>query len=146
MTREANHILNYRTRVAAQQTAAEIMHLLVGKRVSSINLDYREGRIQAITFVAKVADAMIPFRLQPNIEGVYKRPEVRGQGIEQAERVAWRIVLRWVEAQLAMVESNLAEIGQVFLPYAIQGDGETLWNYFQTQHQKQLANGDTHAN
>ncbi len=85
---------------------------------------------------------MIPFRLQPNIEGVYKRPEIKAQGMQQAEKVGWRIVLRWVEAQLAMVESNLAEMGQVFLPYAVRGDGETLWNAFQMSNTKQLTNGE----
>lgn len=142
MSRKASNILNYRTEVDAQKTAAEIMQLLVGKRVSSINLDYSEGRIKAITFVANVADSMIPFRLQPNIEGVYRRPEIKAQGMQQAERVAWRIVLRWVEAQLAMVESNLAEIGQVFLPYAVQGNGETLWQYFQAKNTKLLVAGE----
>jgi hypothetical protein len=59
----------------------------------------------------------------------------------QAERIAWRIMLRWVESQMAMVESNLAEMGQVFLPYAMRGDGETLWQAFQASNTKQLTNG-----
>lgn len=140
--RKAGNILNYATEVEASKTAGEILQLLAGKRVSSINLDYDDGRIRAITFVAKVGDSMIPFRLEPNVDGVYARPEIRAKGRPQAERVAWRIVLRWVEAQLAMVESNLAEIGQVFLPYAVRGDGETLWHAFQTSNTKQLSAGN----
>lgn len=141
MARKSANILNYRTEVDAQKTAGEIMQLLVGKRVSSIQLEYSDGRIRAITFVAGVGDSMIPFRLQPNIEGVYKRPEIHSQGMQQAERVAWRLVLRWVEAQIAMVEANLAEIGQVFLPYAVQADGATLWQFFQSQNTRQLGDG-----
>jgi hypothetical protein len=143
MPRKPEKILNYKTSVEASKTVGEIVQLLAGKKVSSINLDYNESeKVGAITFVVKVADSLIPFKLKPNIEGVYKRPEICSQGMSQAERVAWRIVLRWVEAQLAMVESNLAEMGQVFLPYAMRGDGETLWQAFQASNTKQLGNGE----
>jgi hypothetical protein len=134
--RKAENLLNYRTEVAVGKTVAEIVALLVGKNVASINTGYKDGKVEAVTFVVKIAEAMVPFRLTPNVAGVAKRPEVRSQGMAQAERVAWRIVLRWVEAQMAMVESNQAEIGQIFMPYAVDNNGETLWNAFQMSHTK----------
>ena len=141
--RKAENILNYRTRVPAQKTVGEIVNILAGKRASSIAMDYQGGKIAAITFIVKVADSMIPFRLEPNIEGVMKRPEVRTQGRDHAENVAWRIVFRWVEAQMAMVESNQAEIGQVFLPYAVRANGDTFWQAFQMSNTKQLTDGES---
>ncbi len=46
---------------------------------------------------------------------------------EQAQKVAWRITKDWVAAQLAIVEAKLAEMAEVFLPYAITKTGNTLY-------------------
>jgi predicted transcriptional regulator len=143
MARKAENILNYRTRVDAPQTVAEIVNLLSGKRVSSIAMDYSDGKVSAITFVVKIADSLVPFRLTANVDGMMRRREVAAQGREQAEKVAWRVVLRWVEAQMAMVESNQAELGQVFLPYAVRANGDTFWQAFQMSNTKQLGAGET---
>ncbi len=51
---------------------------------------------------------------------------------EQAQRVAWRIVKDWVEAQMAIVEAQLADMAEVFLPYAITKKGTTLYKEVQT--------------
>jgi hypothetical protein len=50
----------------------------------------------------------------------------------QAVRTAWRIVKDWVEAQMALVETQMVTTQQVFLPYAIMKDGRTL-----TEHVEQ---------
>jgi hypothetical protein len=36
---------------------------------------------------------------------------------EQPERVAWRILKDWVEAQLALIEADMATMDQVMLTY-----------------------------
>jgi hypothetical protein len=41
--------------------------------------------------------------------------------------VAWRIVKDWTEAQLAMTECGLADTAQVFLPYAQDSTGTTIY-------------------
>jgi hypothetical protein len=135
-----NKLLNYSTTVEAGRTVGEITSLLVQKRAVSINTTYDEnGRATALTFVIKVADNLIPFRMTPNVKGVARR--LPGSDLARAERVAWRILLRWVEAQMAMVESNQAELGQVFLPYAVNNSGETMWTAFQMSNTKQLTVG-----
>ena len=45
---------------------------------------------------------------------------------EQAVRTAWRIVKDWVEAQMALVETQMVSTQDVFLPYAVMQDGRTL--------------------
>ena len=42
-------------------------------------------------------------------------------------RVAWRILKDWVEAQLALIETGMVSVEQVFLPYCQSGNGETLF-------------------
>jgi hypothetical protein len=46
--------------------------------------------------------------------------------LTEAVRVAWRIVKDWVEAQMALVETQMVSTQDVFLPYAVMGDGKTL--------------------
>jgi hypothetical protein len=50
---------------------------------------------------------------------------------EQALRVGWRILKVWVEAQMAIVEAELATVAEVFLPYAVTRNGRTLYNHLQ---------------
>jgi hypothetical protein len=136
---KGNNILNYSTQIEAGRTIGEIVSLLVAKRASSINTDYDEhGRAVALTFVIRIVDNLIPFRMSPNVAGVARKLP-NSQDVARAERVAWRILLRWVEAQMAMVESTQAEMGQVFLPYAVQTSGETVWQSFQEHNTKRLA-------
>lgn len=139
--RPANPILNYTTKVDAGKTISEIACLLSAKHAIQISTDYSGGKGITITFVIMVAGQRVSFRLEPNVTGVMR---VLGRGDRvQAERVAWRILLRWVEAQMAMVESSQAEMGQIFLPYAIVNeDGGTLWGQFESrQAARQLTDG-----
>ena len=58
---------------------------------------------------------------------------------EQAERVAWRIVKDWVEAQMAILESEMVQMDEIFLPYMIGSTGKTL---FEAYKSNQLAIGE----
>src|SRR5256886_2517236 len=46
---------------------------------------------------------------------------------EQAYRVAWRNILDWVEAQMALLEIEMAKIEEIFLPYMVNSTGETFF-------------------
>ena len=51
---------------------------------------------------------------------------------EQALRVSWRIIKDWVQSQMAIVESEIAELPEIFLPYVVMDDGDTLFNKFKS--------------
>ena len=57
---------------------------------------------------------------------------------EQAERVAWRIVKDWVEAQMAILESEMVQMDEIFLPYMLSNSGQTV---FEAYRNNQLALG-----
>jgi hypothetical protein len=59
--------------------------------------------------------------------------------------VAWRIIKDWTEAQLALVQAGVAELAEVFLPYATHPQtGQTFYeNFIGTL---QLAAGDENQN
>ena len=41
--------------------------------------------------------------------------------------MAWRIIKDWIEAQLAIVEAEMVEMAEVFLPYAVTKSNKTLY-------------------
>jgi hypothetical protein len=147
-------ILNYTTTVPATKSVSEIASLLVRKGAQSITHEYFEdGRVKSVSFVLQVGDFAVPFLLPANIEGVAgvlckERPYTyRSRGgrdryyaeqRQQAERISWRILKDWVEAQIALIESGQAEPAQVFLPYAKQADGRTMYDLFLESKQKSL--------
>jgi hypothetical protein len=84
----------------------------------------------------------LPARVDPVFQLLLKRrngvlnDETRARIREQAERVAWRQLLRWVQAQLAMIDVGMVKTHEVFMPYIQHPDGRTFFEYFEN---KQLA-------
>ena len=50
-------------------------------------------------------------------------PESRRQ---QAVRASWRILKDWVEAQMALLETGMVTMDEIFLPYMLFG-GQSLY-------------------
>ncbi len=137
-------ILNYTTKVAPRVTAAQLQATLGNKGAKRVSVDYNDsGEPIAIEFMIEVAKSPVWFRLPCNIEGVHdalykQKIERKYKTREHAKSVAWRIVKDWVEAQLAIVEANQAEMAEVFMPYVIDKDGVTMYARFKESHVKQL--------
>jgi len=139
-------ILNYTTKIRPDRTVAEIQNILAAKGAQRVMIDYAAGKITAVMFTLEIAGHTVEFRLPAKPEGVLaalKKQRVASsyQTKEHAESVAWRIVKDWVEAQLALVEAEQAQMAEVFLPYAIQRDGTTVFAAFERQVAKGLLTG-----
>lgn len=127
-------ILNYTTQITVDKTVAEIQAKLAKAGARAILADYDDdGNIQSVAFKMIVDGNEIGFKLpaEPDKILVLLKTQ-RGvprkfQCLEQARRVAWRIIKDWVEAQLAIIETKMVKPEQVFLPYAITRDGTTLY-------------------
>ena len=135
-------ILNYTTKVSADKTASEIVTMLGRKGADEVHQQFSNGLIAGISFVFKVAGDPVKFYLPVNVDGVHEhlmatRPRAAADR-KQSERVAWRIVKDWIEVQVALVESRQAEMAQVFMPYAMLSDGQTMYKAFQS-HRNRLA-------
>jgi hypothetical protein len=48
----------------------------------------------------------------------------------------------WVEAQLAIIETRMVTTAQVFLPYAVTTNGQTLYEYIGQNTQLLLGEGN----
>lgn len=125
-------ILNYTTEVPAERTVAEIQRILARAGAASARVDYAGGEPVSVSFLLMLSDRPLPFRLPADVDGVYRvlikdkvPPRLRNRA--QAQRVAWRVVKDWVEAQLALIQSGQASLAQLFLPHAVRPDGRTLF-------------------
>jgi hypothetical protein len=128
-------ILNYTTQIAAEKTVTEIQSILAKAGAQAILTEYdANGVLCAMSFRVVIPGDMLTFRLPANIDKVFecikkeKKVPHRLKTKEQASRVAWRILKDWIEAQMAIIEAQCAELTQVFLPYAQDNTGQTLYD------------------
>lgn len=127
-------ILNYTTSIDSMRTIMEIQKILVKNGATKIMTQYENGIESAVTFCLIINGNEIAFSLPANHKGVLNAMNKDRKVArymckpEQAQRVAWRIVKDWVEAQMAIIEAGLAETAEVFLPYVITKNGTTLYN------------------
>lgn len=125
---------NYSTKISVEKTVGEIQAMLAARGVNSVRLDYQNGRPFALSFTLDVKSRPVRFQLPARWTAVYRILE-KDQSIpkglrtrDQAMRVGWRIVKSWLEAQLAIVDVGMADMAEVFLPYAVSEEhGRTLY-------------------
>lgn len=139
-------IANYTTTIKAEKTVGEIQRMLAGAGASQVLFDFDGPEVSAISFRLMHQGVMVSFRLPANVQSIYvvlQRQEGiprRLRTLEQAGRVAWRIIKDWLSAQLAIVEAEQAEMIEVFLPYAQNPEtGQTLFRHLEQTNFKLLA-------
>ena len=127
-------LLNYTTEISIDKTIQEIQKCLAVHGASAILAEYDdEGMVVSISFQIVMDEKKIGFKLPSDWRPVLKILETQdGVGRkyrtkEQAIRVSWRIIKTWVEAQMAIVETRMVKLDQVFLPYAVARDGRTMY-------------------
>jgi len=123
------------SRKTAKQTVGDIQRLLGEYNAKSVFVEYEGGEVVSVSFELEVNGKKLPFRLPCRWEAVYKRlmkRKMRGirrvdKVTEDAKRIAWRQTYRWVEAQLAYVDTEMVKPEEVFLSYLIMSEGKTLF-------------------
>ena len=126
-------LLNYTTKVDVYTTIGAIQGQLVKHGARKIMQDYDDnGNIMSLSFLIDTPAGPRGIRLPANVEAVSR--VLTAQKVKhdraQAERVAWRIVKDWVEAQMAILESQMVQIDEIFLPYMVNGSGQTLFEAY----------------
>ena len=145
-------MLNYTTKVPAHQSIAEISKMLAKSGASAVMHEYDDaGNIKSLSFKMKFDGQDIGFRLPANWQNIQIiLVEMRRKNTkiptfvvtdEHSLNVAWRVIKDWVEAQLALIEANQAKTEQVFLPYAVTRNGQTLYEHIATNPQLLLGDG-----
>ena len=139
-------LLNYSTKISVHRTVGEIIELLVSKGAEEVKITYgATGQPIGLAWSMNTAHMGVKyFALPCNVDTVYERlttqrvmvtsPQAR---MEQANRTAWRILKDWVEAQMALLETGMVQVEQIFLPYMLT-EGQTLYQYLAAGHHRDL--------
>lgn len=137
---EASFRLHGNDWISAATTAAEIQSLLVQAGARQVLTEYDDSHdVCGIHFILPVSGQSIPFKMpvktakleahfKAKHRGSYRRAS-RDTPTDKAKRVAWRQLLRWVEAQVAFIESGMAATEEVFMPYIEIAPGKTVYQH-----------------
>lgn len=129
------------TEIAPERTIAEIETVLVRNGATAVMKEYVDGAIEAVAFRVRVGQSDIPFRLPCRWKAIADVFAKRKAGkwnytlsnsqkvliADKARRVAWRQILRWIEAQMALVQTDMVKVEEVFFPYIQAKGGKTLY-------------------
>ncbi len=126
-------LLNYTTKIDTFTTIGQIQGMLAKHGAKKILHEYDDNvRVVAVSFMIDTPVGMQAIKLPANVSAVQKvltKQKVKCD-YAQAERVAWRIIKDWVEAQMAILESEMVTLDQIFLPYMIDNKGNTVYSLF----------------
>lgn len=126
-------IKNYTTKVPADRSISEIQQALVKHGATGLLYEYEKGtgKIEALRFVLAINERNVTFSLPVNwrrFQEVLKKDRIkRWDDEEYVYRVSWRCIRDWVLAQLALYETQIVELPQVFLPFATDRKGKTIY-------------------
>lgn len=130
-------VLNYTTKVPAARTVSECASILADHGADAIATTYADRRPTGVRFQF----AGSTFDLPVDVDAMHR---VIGEAVskhglrsghinqaalksrEHAERVAWRVVKDWLEAQMALVAAKQVPLDEVMLPYLITPSGRPL--------------------
>ncbi len=137
------------TKIAPEKTAQEIGAMLAKAGVVAVHTEYKDKKIVALSFSIDINGSVVPFRLPVRTEKLfdyfqarrdrYNRSDAAERDRAQAERVGWRQIYRWIQAQLALVDTGMVKAEEVFLPYVQTGIDETLFQRLDAGGFKQLS-------
>ena len=141
-------IKNYTSDKSIDKIFAELQQTLGRHGAKHISFEYGDDeKVHGVAFTIKVNDRFISIKLPARVEKAqavlkkqYENGEIKSHigtkvySYEQAYRVAWRNILDWVQAQMALIEIEMAKIEEVFLPYMVTRTGETFFEASQRKN------------
>lgn len=144
--RTYDRIKNYSTDVPVDRTIAEIERMLAKAGASRILKEYVGIHPVGLSFIIDTAHGPMPVRMPVRIEqvkvvfklhvskGLLEQRYRDGSWAEaQAARVGWRILRDWLDAQLALINVEMANITEIFLPYVYSERlGKTVYDMFES--------------
>lgn len=129
-------ILNYSTSIDSFKTVSEVEYILMKHKAKSIMKNYEGESIIGLSFLIDTGINQIPVRLPVKVDECLEvmkkekknnpRSNIKATR-EQAERVAWRILKDWVEAQMALLDIEMVRFEEIFLPYIETDNGKTIY-------------------
>lgn len=124
--------LNYTTKKTVSQTINDILQLLSKVGCTKIEIDYKEGEPTGIIFAVPVLNNFLRVQMPCKFEGTLNRLRRSNQKatLQDAKKIAWRTLYNWIEVNLELVFNEQAELIEVFLPYVLNEQNQTVFNHF----------------
>lgn len=126
-------IKNYTSKMPVSQSLAIIQQSLVDHGATGFMFEYdKQGRISVVRFRMDVGGRGVPFSLPVEwrkFQEVLKRDGAkRWEEEDYCYRVAWANLRDLVVAQMAFIETDMVEIPQMFLGYAVDRSGKMIYD------------------
>lgn len=131
------NIKNYTSTLSLNKSLTKIQKLLANKGAEKIMIDYKDGEPIGIAFAISTPKGTMPIKLPSRFENVAKVMfnkdwEWLSQSRkDQSKRTAWKNLLDWIDAQLALLETEMVKMEEIFLPYVVMGD-QTIFEHFES--------------
>lgn len=128
-------LLNYTTKIPASRTVGEIQAILAKHGANEILVQYEKGNPTGLLFSMSVAGSSLRYALPCRWEAIQKKLQHTARTSAQrtadhARNVGWRIIKDWVEAQCAVIDTNMVSIEEVFLPYQLLESNVTIFAHY----------------
>jgi len=137
-------LLDYTSKVPVSRTLAQIQAKLVEHGARAVMMEYDDdGRIKALAFNVKMPNGEFPIRMPINAGATLKVLQRQAADREiparyaneaHAYRVAWRNIFHWISSQMALLETEMVRMEEIFLPYIITDSGKTVFQVMAEKH------------
>ncbi len=128
------NIKNYTSEQKPETSSINIQKILSRAGAKSIILDYDDnGELIGVGFLIKTSKGDIPIKLPSRVEKVGKVmyckswEQLNEDEKDQCKRTAWRNIQDWIDAQCAMIETEMVKLEEIFLPYMTTPSGDTFF-------------------
>lgn len=134
-------IKNYCARADTMQgNAQKIQYALSRIGAKTVSFEYaNNGQMSGIGFVIKTLQGEFPVQLPARVDKVAQ--VMYGSSLAdlsetkklQSYVTAWANIRDWVDAQCALIETEMVKTEEVFLPYFTDGAGKTFFENIENQ-------------
>ncbi len=110
-------LLNYTTSVPAMRTIGVVQGKLVEHGAKAIVMNYEDGRVVSLAFQVDGPAGLLSIRLPVDLKAILKVMiedglQRRYLTEDHAYRVSWRILKDWIEAQMALLDTEMVKMEQ----------------------------------
>ena len=130
---------NYTSGMPINRIFDNIQKMLVSRGAKQIMFDYDNGLATGIMFTIQSPKGLLPIKLPVRIEKikqVFKNDGIRYKDELQPYRTGWKNIHDWIKAQLAMLDTEMVKLEEIFLPYMTDNKGQT---YFEIMENRNFA-------
>ena len=120
----------------SKQTFDKIQKVLSTHKAKQLLFEYGDDwLIKSLSFALDINGRLVGFKLPARVEAVKKIFDDEGYRYkeEQPYKTAWANIKDWLEAQMALIDTNQVKIEEVFLPYAVNRQGKTYFEAISNQ-------------